>query len=164
MTIFTVWKIVLLKKVSKFTQINNILLFYEEINFIIFCTWLGFYQLCIRAHSGDYGYEKDLATSHFIIVFVYQQAGSWQLIFDVWRGTIFMPNTALIAANLFPVRGNSGEKTFYLRKRRKPNEQSPSSYIGGRRVVELGYLAQELWCDQCNISLSLRNVEAELIM
>lgn len=49
-------------------------------------------------------------------------------------------------------------------KRRKPNEPSPSSYIGGRRVVELGYLAQELWCDQCNISLSLRNVEAELIM
>ncbi|KAK3916419.1 Cysteine--tRNA ligase [Frankliniella fusca] len=41
-------------------------------------------------------------------------------------------------------------------------EDEPTMLVAvGRRVVELDTLAKELWCSDCNIPLSLRNLEKE---
>ena len=34
--------------------------------------------------------------------------------------------------------------------------------LEGRRIVELVYLAEQLWCNKCNLPLSLRYVNDEL--
>jgi RNase P subunit RPR2 len=53
------------------------------------------------------------------------------------------------------------ENVLAAKRKKEPTVHSDFTHVG-RRVVELGFLAEELWCNQCNVPLSLRNTEAEL--
>ncbi|XP_024892943.1 uncharacterized protein LOC112468124 [Temnothorax curvispinosus] len=51
-----------------------------------------------------------------------------------------------------------------IAKKKKPNEPTTVDCVhAGRRIVELGCLADTLWCNQCDEPLSLRNTESEVL-